>query len=310
MPKAKRLLWLSDLMLLLVAVVWGSSYGIVKIALAYYPVLGLIALRFALSFVLLSPSLRKLRDVNAATLRGMIGAGGLLLAIFLAETFGILLTRASHAAFLVSLCVAFTPLVEWGLLRRKPLQAEWLAVGLSLLGAWLLNGGAIVPNAGDALILLAAFLRALNVCVTKRVMRDPAADPLCMTAVQAGTVAIGSGLAALIVVPRQWHVFPALFGHGALWACVLYLVLACTLFAFFAQNYAVKRSSPTRVALLMGSEPAFGALFACAWLGEQLSVAAWVGGGLIVVASLLATVRWGRSKTTSVAMQARMPRDA
>jgi drug/metabolite transporter (DMT)-like permease len=81
---------------------------------------------------------------------------------------------------------------------------------------------------------------------------------------------------------------------------VIYLVLACTLFAFFAQNYAIKRSSPTRVALLMGSEPAFGALFACLWLGERISVTAWVGGGLIVVASMLATVRWRKPVPLSV----------
>jgi len=36
-------------------------------------------------------------------------------------------------------------------------------------------------------------------------------------------------------------------------------------------------------------QPAFGALFACLWLGEKISLTAWVGGGLIVVASMLAT---------------------
>lgn len=77
------------------------------------------------------------------------------------------------------------------------------------------------------------------------------------------------------------------------WRYLAYLVLACTLFAFFAQNYAIKRSNPTRVALLMGSEPAFGALFAMVWLNEVISVQGWLGGGLIIAASLLATVRWG-----------------
>ncbi|CAG4922146.1 DMT family transporter [Paraburkholderia gardini] len=304
MRKQNRLLWLSDLMLLVVAMVWGTSYGVVKGALAFYPVLGLLALRFGLTFVVLSPALRSLRYVKASTLAGTFGAGGLLLGIFLAETFGILLTRASNAAFLISLCMVLTPLVEWALLRRKPLRAEWGAVALSLLGAWLLSGGVAEPGPGDALILLAAFLRALNVCVTRRVMRDVALAPLAVTVVQAGTVAGGSLIAALLFAPRQWQPLPTLAGHGMFWASMFYLVLACTLFAFFAQNHAVKRSSPTRVALLMGSEPAFGALFACVWLGEQLSVGAWVGGGLIVVASLLATVRWGtRTVTPGVVAQ-------
>jgi len=295
MSQQKHLLWLSDLMLLGVAVVWGTSYGVVKGALLLCPVLVLLALRFGLTFVVLSPALRSLRQVKPSTLAGTLGAGVLLLEIFLAETFGILLTRASNAAFLISLCVVFTPLVEWLVLRRQPLRMEWVAVALSLLGAWLLSGGVLVPSTGDALILLAALLRALNVCVSKRVMRDPALTPLAVTAVQAGTVACGSAMAVQLFAPQQWQALPTLTGHGPLWASVGYLVLACTLFAFFGQNYAVKRSSPTRVALLMGSEPAFGALFAYLWLGEPLSFATCLGGGLIVLASLVATVRWGKA---------------
>src|SRR5882757_819967 len=301
MPKQDRLLVLSDLMLLVVAVVWGTSYGIVKSALVFYPVLGLLTLRFGITFVMLSPALRSLRQADARTLRGVFIAGLLLLGIFLSETFGVLLTRAANAAFLISLCVVLTPLVEWMLLKRKPGRIEWAAVTLSLLGAWLLAGdGAIVLNPGDALILLAALLRALNVCVTKRVMRDSALPPLSVTAVQSGVVAFGSAAVALLFAPHQWQHVPSFTGHEPFWASVFYLVFACTLFAFFAQNFAIKRSSPTRVALLMGSEPAFGALFAWLWLGEKISLIAWVGGGLIVVASMLATVRWRKAVTVGV----------
>lgn len=59
---ARRLLWLSDALLLAVAAVWGTSYG-AKTALAFYPVLGLLALRFGLTFVLLLLALRGLRGV-------------------------------------------------------------------------------------------------------------------------------------------------------------------------------------------------------------------------------------------------------
>jgi drug/metabolite transporter (DMT)-like permease len=308
--KQQRLLWLSDLMLLAVAMVWGTSYGVVKVALAFYPVLGLLALRFGLTFIVLSPALRSLRHVKASALLGTLGASVLLLGIFLAETFGISLTRASNAAFLISLCVVLTPLVEWVLLHRKPLRVEWIAVALSLAGAALVSGGVFVPSAGDALILLAALLRALMVCVTKRVMRDPALTPLSVTAVQAGTVALGSLVVALASPSGQWRALPTLAGHGVFWMSVGYLVIACTLFAFFAQNFAVRRSSPTRVALLMGSEPAFGALFAYAWLGEQLSIWGWFGGGLMVLASVLAAAPWKMHASASVDMHPVIPSDA
>jgi drug/metabolite transporter (DMT)-like permease len=293
MSKQPRLLVLSDLMLLAAAVAWGTSYGVVKSALVFYPVLGLLTLRFGITFILLSPALRHLRIADARTLRGVLIAGVLLLGIFLCETFGILLTRAANAAFLISLCVVLTPLVEWWLLKRTPSRSEWTAVMLSLLGAWLLaNDGALRFNPGDALILLAALLRALTVCVTKRAMRDCALPPLSVTAVQSGVVAFGSAVVALLFAPQQWQPVPSLTGHTIFWAYIGYLVIACTLFGFFAQNFAIKRSSPTRVSLLMGSEPAFGALFAGVWLGERITTVAWLGGGLIVAASILATVRW------------------
>jgi len=62
-------------------------------------------------------------------------------------------------------------------------------------------------------------------------------------------------------------------------------------FAFVVQNWALRHSTPTRVGLLMGSEPAFGALFAVFWLGEQLSPTAWLGGALIVGAALWTMAR-------------------
>lgn len=176
-----------------------------------------------------------------------------------------------------------TPLVEWVLLRRRPGAAEWIAVGVSFGGAWLLAGDGRLAfdfNPGDGLILAAAVLRAAPL---------PA---LTVTAVQAGVVAAGSATLALLFAPSQWQPLPAFAGHGVFWGSVLYLVLACTLFAFFAQNYAIGRSSPTRVSLLMGSEPAFGALFASVWLGEHVSTAGWIGGGMIIAASLMATVPW------------------
>ncbi|WP_092005632.1 DMT family transporter [Paraburkholderia lycopersici] len=280
-----------DLLLVAVALIWGTSYGVVKGALLTYPVLGLLALRFGLTFVLLSPALRELARVRWRDRFGMVGAGLLLLGIFLAETFGVSLTNASNAAFLISLCVVLTPVAEWAWLRRAPRPVEWAAAAVSLLGAFLLTGGRFTASPGDLLVVLAALLRAVTSCAVKRVMKTGTVPPLTMTAVQAAVVASGCAALALTVAPGQWQPLPHWHGHGAFWGSVIYLVAGCTLFAFFVQNYAVSRSSPTRVALLMGSEPVFGALFACMWLGERLSLSAWTGGMLIVAASLLALRR-------------------
>ena len=103
------------------AVVWGTSYGVAKGALVFYPVLGFLAVRFLLTFaVLLSALLRATAPERRDALVAGLPLGVLMLGIFLCETFGLALTRASNAAFLISLCVVFTPFAEWWLLRQRP----------------------------------------------------------------------------------------------------------------------------------------------------------------------------------------------
>lgn len=110
---------------------------------------------------------------------------------------------------------------------------------------------------------------------------------LALTAVQSGVVGFGSLAIAMLVLPGG---LPGLPSESVFWYNTVYLVLFCTIFAFFAQNWGVRRSSPTRVSLLMGMEPLFGALFAVVLLGEKLSATAWLGGILIVAASLWMTL--------------------
>ncbi|MWV15082.1 EamA family transporter [Pseudomonas sp. L-22-4S-12] len=280
-PVPVRLLQLSDVLLLLVALVWGTSYGVAKQALAFYPVLGFLAVRFCLTFLILLP---QLRGAGRSAWAPGLPLGGVMLAIFLCETYGVLLTSASNAAFLISLCVVITPFVEWLLLGERPDGRLLPAVGLSLLGTWLLSGGVDLQfNLGDGLMLLAALLRALLVCLTRRLTADSQVPALALTAVQTGVIGGGCLLLGSLLLPGG---LPALPTAPAFWAGSLYLVLFATLFAFFVQNHALRRSSPTRVALLMGSEPLFGALFAVLWLSEQLSLQAWLGGLLIVGATL------------------------
>lgn len=283
---AQRNIWLADAMLLAVAIIWGSSYAVAKQALWFYPVLGFLAIRFGLTFILLLP---QLRGEGRRAIRPGLPLGLVMLCIFLCETWGVMLTTASNAAFLISLCVVFTPFVEWAMLRQRPSNLLFAACALSLVGVWLLTGGlAISLNLGDGLMLAAALLRAVLVCLTRRLTADLQVPALALTAVQSGVVASGCLVLGLALPGGM----PALPQSPAFWAATLYLVGFATLFALYAQNLALGRTSATRVSLLMGSEPLFGAIIAGLWLGERLTLTEWSGGLLIMLATL-GTLRFG-----------------
>lgn len=270
-------------LLLLVAVIWGGSYSAAKVATGYMPVLQFLVLRFGLTFLLLLPALRGLAVPSwRKALAGASMLGVNLLVIFVCETFGVSLTTASNAAFLISLCVAFTPLCEWWLLKSRPNRAMLVAAGLSMVGAGLLafqHGGTASLAMGDGLMVLAAFLRGVMVCLTRRQGQRHGLPALTLTAVQMGVMTLGSGVLMIAVHGPIW---PPLPSSSSFWLAMVFLVVFCTLFAFFVQNYAASRTSPSRVSLLMGSEPLWGALIAVLWMGEQMALQGWIGGLLIV----------------------------
>lgn len=273
---------IAEVMLLLVAFIWGTSYGVAKGALVFYPVLGFLCVRFIMTFMVLVPTLRGAQF--RAALRPGLALGTLLLCIFLSETYGVAQTSASNAAFLISLCVVLTPIVEWLVFGNRPTGEAIALGGLSLAGAMLLTGTfGVDMNRGDWLILLAALLRAVMMCATRRMLQNAEIPALALTAVQVGVVGFGS----LIILLFTAGSLPPLPSETSFWTATVYLVLFCTLFAFFAQIYALRYTAPTRASLLMGAEPLFGACFAVMWLGEQLTPLAWCGGVLIVVASML-----------------------
>lgn len=284
----------AEVMLLLVAAVWGGSYAVAKQATQQLPVLEFIALRFGLTFVVLLPALRPLfvdaRWRQGLAVGGLLGAN--LLAIFVCETFGVSLTSASNAAFLISLCVAITPFVEWWLLGQRPAPRVFWAAGLSALGAAMLSATSPADLSlgwGDGLMVVAAFLRAVMVCMTRRLAGRHTLPALTLTALQSGVMALGAAALALVASPANgaWHMPPA---TAPFWWGMAYLVLLCTVFAFFAQNHAASRSSPSRVSLLMGSEPVFGALIAVYGFGERIGPWGWAGGLLIVGAAWWVTL--------------------
>jgi len=282
---------IAEIMLICVAMFWGTSYGLTKEALVFIPVLGFLAVRFLITFCLLIPTF--IMDCKKGLTKDWlvsIPTGCILLSIFIAETYGVANTTASNAAFLISLCVIITPFVEWLVYKKHPGNYIFILSITCLMGVFLLTlteDRNISFNKGDFFILTAALLRACMVVTTKKLMVGKQLSSLSLTMLQSGIVGFG----ALFILVLSSDKLPSLPTDHEFWWITLYLVLFCTIFSFFAQNYGVRNTSASRVSLLMGSEPAFGAAFAVIWLGEFLNWYQYIGGALIIFATLLVLTR-------------------
>lgn len=278
--------YLPSLMLLLVAMVWGTSYGIAKEALLFTGVLVFIVLRFVMTTFALLPIM--IYRKNYQHWRCSLPTGVILFLIFVCETYGIKNTTASNAAFLISLFVIFTPFFEWVVNKKRPTNRLFILALISVFGVFLLtqvNNQQITINRGDGLMLLAALLRGAMVVYTKKIMLNKEVDPIMVTTIQSSAVSFLSVVLLLLV--HGFDVFNFIPIDPYFWLLTCYLVLFCTVFAFYVQNYGVKRMSPTRVSILMGSEPIFGALFAFLWLSERFTLTQCIGAGLIFIVAIL-----------------------
>jgi drug/metabolite transporter (DMT)-like permease len=274
----------TDLVLLGVALVWGSSYLVAKDLTAAAPVLVVLALRYVISAVALvvvhrgsgtRPPGR--RELVSGVVLGLTQAAVLTL-----ETYGVAGTTATNAGLIISLTVVFTPLLD-SVWRRRPLPAPFfVATTLAVVGVALLvsGDGFRAPGWGDALMLAAAVVRAVHVSLIGRLTAGRAYSSLTLTTVQAvvGAVVLSAAAAPALTTGAASLTAPA-------WAQLVYLGLACTVFAFLAQTWAIRRTSPSRASLLMGTEPVWAVLVGVTIGGELLTPLTGVGAALVVAAT-------------------------
>lgn len=294
-----RRAWLTDLPVLLVAVVWGTSYLAAKGITTTSTVVAVLVLRFVIVLpVLAAAGWCRLRALSAAQWRGAGLLGLVLSGIFLVETYGVVHTSATNAGLIISLTMIFTPLAEAAVTRVRPPRVFLSAAALSVAGVVLLTqgGGFTSPSRGDLLMLVAALARTLHVLLMARITSVQAADSLSLTTVQLGSaVAVFAVLAAVPGTGTSPWTVAAGFGVRE-WGGLLFLSVFCTLFAFFVQMWSVRRTSPSRVSLLLGTEPLWAAAAGIAIGGERLS-----GLGVLGAVLVLAGTGWGRRAAAPVA---------
>lgn len=283
---SNKYLRLADITLLLVALVWGSSYITAKMVLNHYDPFMFLFYRFLITILIMLPFVWvNLWKASKETFTTGVIFGLFLFAIFSFETWGINYTTASNSAFIISLTLILTPIMEKIVNKKSTGYPFFLAVGLSVIGTGLLTlKDTFSLNIGDTLILGAAFLRATQMTYTKKLTNGKELNNSALTFIQLTVVAILSGCMNILFEHSSIVEIPQ---TKEFWILTTYLALFCTVFAFYAQMYFIRKTSPSRVGLLMGTEPVFGAIFSVIIGHEYLSIVNWIGGLCIVAATFL-----------------------
>lgn len=277
----------ADLSLLLVALIWGSTFVLVKDAVTYVGPLTFIAVRFTLTAVAMMLLFR--RRLRAVGRHGL--AAGALIGVFLFagygfQTAGLQYTTASKAGFITGLSVVLVPFIAWLWLRRPPGGLALVGVILATAGLALLSlrwGEGLAINHGDLLVLACAVSFALHITAVGAFA--PQMDPLALATTQIATTAVISTVAALVVEAPTWPI------PTFVWGAAAFTGVLATGLAFGVQTTAQVFTTPTHTALIFATEPVFAALFGFLLAGERLSGQAWLGCGLILAGMMVAELR-------------------
>jgi drug/metabolite transporter (DMT)-like permease len=280
----------TDLVLLLVAIVWGSSYLSAQTATSALPVLLVLFARYALSAlaclgVVVHPG-RGPRRWTREELRAGLPLGLTQAAVLVVETYGVAHTSAANAGLIISLTIVLTPLLDRTGHRGGLPPVFYAAAGVCVLAVGILmaGNGFHAPRLGDLLMLGAAVVRAGHVALVGRLTAGRAIRPLHLTTVQTlvGTV---------LFLPLAARDLPTLVhADSATWTQLLYLALFCSVFAFLAQTWAVQRTSASRASLLLGTEPIWAAAAGVALGGEHFTVLTGLGAVMMITGTY-----WGQS---------------
>lgn len=273
--------------LLLVTLVWGTTFPLLKSASSTLSGVEISGIRFALAAVCMAPFMRKVP--KRTWLDGAV-LGALALVSYVSQAYGMQFISSNRSAFLTSLAVLMVPLLGlfWGArLSALTLCAALLAsVGIGFM-SW--EGGAHLI--GDSATVVCALAYALYVIVLSQ--RSSGHDSRQLTATQIVFMAVFSAIwiaTAGIGTDAVGTLSARMAPH---WMLLFYLGVVATAGMLLLQAMAQRHVPADKASVIYAMEPVFAALFGWLLLDEVLSSRAALGGAMVVVAVLVSELKPG-----------------
>jgi drug/metabolite transporter (DMT)-like permease len=276
--------------MLLVCLIWGANFSVMKGAFSYLPPLAFTAVRFTIASLLLYLLVRW-RHGGVAMPAGlgwrMVWLGVLgNTAYQVAFTLSLLWGTATSSALIVSTIPAMVTVLA-GVFRIEPVTPRmWVGTAIATVGVVLvIVAGGVDLTAGslkgDAWALAATLCWAVYTLGLRRI--PDTVSPLETTALTTFTGTPGLIAIGLVdVFAVDWLRVPA----GGWWALAYSSVLSLIV-AYGIWNASVRKVGSSRTAIYMCLTPLVAALVAWATLGEKLVILQGAGAVLIVTGVLM-----------------------
>ena len=277
----------AHLLLVLITFIWGSTFVLIKRALAETSPLLLNTARMSLAAVLLGIHYRRqlARVDRAAFINGSI-VGLFLFLGYALQTTGLKLTTPSKSAFLTGVSTVLVPLILLVFWRTK--SHPWRAAGIALAftGLFLMTVPAGAQglasfqqvDRGDLLTIACAFAFAFQIVTLGRATERFGFERIAVLQIAVAAVLMS------IAVPIIEH--PYLHLSRTVIVTILVTGIFGTAVAFTVQAWAQQFTPATHTALIFTLEPVFAWLTSFLYLKERLGVRSGLG-ALMILAGVL-----------------------
>jgi drug/metabolite transporter (DMT)-like permease len=260
--------------LLLVTVIWGTTFPVQKIIVGDVSPLFYNSIRFAIASLIAFLIWGK-----GDWKRG--GILGIILALsYASQTAGLKITTASKNGFFTSLYVVLVPLVSWLIEGITPRLNHILGIVLAFFGSYLLSDGIKGFNFGDFLSALCGVGFAFHVVLITKFSQEVKETDLLTP-----QFVITSVLNLILATAGGFNMTLPALGVAA------YTAIFATALGIWVQVKHQKDIGSNASALIFSGEPVFAMLFSYLMIHEVFSTSQIIGAILLVSAIILAGVK-------------------
>ena len=272
-------------MLLMAALIWGSSFIVMKNAVDFISPFTLLCIRFVLSTIFITCLFfNKIKEIKKQDLIGGFLAGLALFSAFSIQTFGLQLTTPGKNAFLTAVYCTIVPLLSWLYFKKSPDCSQIFAAILCFIGVGFVSlDSSLKINLGDIYTLIGGFLYAVHIIVCEKAMKNT--SPIIITALQFAFAAIFSFVAAYLFEDVSIHIDQSIYLQ------ILYLAFFATTLCYLFQNVGQKFVNENIAALLLSLESVFGVFFSILFGQEMMTLQIALGFLIIFISVLISETK-------------------